>query len=58
MTPDEARTFLQAVRGDRLEALYAVALAVGLRQGEALGLRWQDVDLEGVQFEWATSSSE
>ena len=28
------------------EALYTVALALGLRQGEALGLRWQDVDLE------------
>ncbi|HEU5329585.1 MAG TPA: site-specific integrase, partial [Thermomicrobiales bacterium] len=35
-----------AVRGDRLEALYTVALALGLRQGEALGLRWQDLDLD------------
>lgn len=43
--PDEARRFLAAVRGDRLEALYAAALALGLRQGEALGLRWDDVDL-------------
>ncbi len=34
-----------AIRGDRLEALYTVALAIGLRPGEALGLRWQDVDL-------------
>ena len=34
------------VRGERLEALYAVALAAGLRQGEALGLHWSDVDLE------------
>ncbi len=32
--------------GDRLEGLYTVALALGLRQGEALGLRWQDVDLD------------
>lgn len=38
--------FLDAVHGDRLEALYSVALAVGLRQGEALGLHWQDVDLD------------
>jgi integrase len=45
-TPEEARAFLGAVQGDRLEALYTVALAIGLRQGEALGLRWQDVDLE------------
>jgi integrase len=44
-TPDEARKFLLAARGDRLEALYSVALTLGLRQGEALGLRWQDVDV-------------
>ena len=45
-TPDEARTLLEAIRGDRLEALYSVALTMGLRQGEALGLCWDDVDLE------------
>jgi integrase len=45
-TPDEARLFLAAVHGDRLEALYSVALTMGLRQAEALGLTWQDVDLE------------
>ena len=37
---------LQAIKGDRLEALYSVALTMGLRQGEALGLSWLDVDLE------------
>jgi integrase len=47
LNPDEARDFLAAVRENRLEALYTVAMAIGLRQGEALGLRWQDVDLEG-----------
>ena len=46
LDPDQARQLLEAIRGDRLEALYTVALAVGLRQGEALGLRWQDVDLD------------
>jgi integrase len=45
LEPDEARRFLDSVRGNRLEALYSVALALGLRQGEALGLRWRDVDL-------------
>jgi len=45
-TPEEARQFLSAIRGERLEALYSVALTMGLRQGEALGLRWQDVDLD------------
>ena len=39
-------TATQEVGEDRLEALYTVALAVGLRQGEALGLRWEDVHLE------------
>ena len=42
---DEARTFLEMARHDRLYALWAVALAIGLRRGEALGLRWVDVDL-------------
>jgi integrase len=46
LTPDEARHFLRAIRGHRLEALFSVALALGLRQGEALGLRWQDIDFE------------
>ncbi len=46
LTPEEARTFLNTVRGDRLEALYSVAIALGLRQGEALGLRWEDVDMD------------
>ncbi|HEY6379198.1 MAG TPA: tyrosine-type recombinase/integrase [Candidatus Dormibacteraeota bacterium] len=46
LQPEEARQFLDSLQGDRLEALYRVALAVGLRRGEALGLRWEDVDLD------------
>ncbi len=46
LSPDEARDLLDAVKGDRLEALYGIALGLGLRQGEALGLAWADVDLE------------
>jgi integrase len=46
LDPEEARTFLNTVRGDRLEALYSVAIALGLRQGEALGLRWEDIDMD------------
>ena len=45
-TPEEAVKFLDVIKGDRLEALYSVALSLGLRQGEALGLRWEDVDLD------------
>ncbi len=48
-TGEEATRFLKAAREDRLYALYAVALALGLRRGEALGLRWGDVDFaDGV----------
>ena len=46
LTPEQARQLLDAARGDRLEALYSVALALGLRQGEALGLKWSDIDLD------------
>jgi integrase len=43
---EQAKKLLQAVNGDRLEALYTVAVAVGLRQGEAFALRWRDVDFD------------
>lgn len=45
-SPQETRLFLDAVKGDRLEAVYSVAIAIGLREGEALGLRWSDFDIE------------
>jgi integrase len=51
LDPDQIRAFLTAAAGDRLEALYTVAVAVGLRQGEALGLRWEDVDLDGATLQ-------
>lgn len=46
LTTAHARVLLDAARGDRWEALYQVALSLGLRQGEILGLRWDDVDLD------------
>ena len=46
LTTAQARVLLAAIRGDRLEALYRLCLALGLRQGEALGLHWADVDLD------------
>lgn len=46
-TVEQTRELMDAIRGDRLEALYLMALALGLRQGELLGLRWEDVDLDG-----------
>jgi integrase len=46
LAPDEARALLDAARNERLEGLYVLALNTGMRQGELLGLRWRDVDLE------------
>ncbi|HEV2094641.1 MAG TPA: site-specific integrase [Rubrobacter sp.] len=45
LTPEQARALLEAARGDRFEALYSLAVHCGLRQGELLALKWQDVDL-------------
>lgn len=42
----QARAFLEAIKGDRLEALFMLTLCLGARQGEVLGLRRDDVDLE------------
>ena len=44
-TPEEADAFLIATREHRLHALYALALTSGMRQGELLGLKWSDVDI-------------
>ncbi len=47
LTPEQARAFLAAAQNQRLGALYVVALSLGVRQGEVLGLRWIDLDLDG-----------
>ena len=46
LTPEQTRAFLQSVKGNRQEALYKLAIATGMRQGEILGLTWPDVDLD------------
>ncbi|MGW2258737.1 tyrosine-type recombinase/integrase [Streptomyces sp. NPDC001780] len=49
LTAKEGRQLLAAARDNRLWAVYELAVRVGLRRGELLGLRWSDVDLhEGV----------
>lgn len=45
-SPEEAAAFLQSVAEHRLYALFAVGVALGLRKGELLALRWSDADLE------------
>ncbi|WP_406170074.1 tyrosine-type recombinase/integrase [Streptomyces sp. NBC_00996] len=46
LTTDEARQLLTAAQGHRLHALFELALHTGLRKGELLGLRWEDLDLD------------
>lgn len=46
LSVEQARAFLTAAQGDRFEALYIVAVHCGLREGELLGLRWDDLDLK------------
>lgn len=46
LDPEESRGLLKAAEASRLGALFSVALAVGLRLGEALALGWADVDLD------------
>jgi integrase len=43
---EEARALLEQVGEYRLGSLFTVALSLGLRQGECVGLQWEDVDLE------------
>ena len=43
---EQTRRFLKVARGDRLEALYVLAVTAGLRQGELLGLKWSDLNLK------------
>jgi integrase len=43
---DEAKRFLTAAEGDRLEALYVLGLTSGARWGELAGLYWSSLDLE------------
>jgi integrase len=67
----EARAFLAHVEGDRLVALWKMLLTTGMRRGEALGLRWADIDLDagrlavrrtlitvGYRVEWSEPKTE
>jgi integrase len=45
LKPDQVKTLFESVREDRCEALYVVAVTGGPRQGELLGLKWEDIDL-------------
>jgi integrase len=42
----QTKALLEVAIGNRLEALYVLAVHTGMREGELLGLKWGDVDLE------------
>lgn len=42
----ETRAFLQAIKGNRYEALFTVVLFTGMREGEVLGLKKDKIDLK------------
>jgi integrase len=43
---EQTKTLVEAAKGERFEALYKLAVTTGLRQGELLGLKWEEADLE------------
>jgi integrase len=53
LTIEQAQKLLQHVQGYSLEGLITVALATGMRRGELLGLRWQDIhfDTKSLQIQ-------
>ena len=54
LTPAEAQRLVALAMTRRNGSRWSVALALGLRQGEALGLRWQYVDLDAgtIAIRW------
>jgi integrase len=55
LTVAQARKLLAVSRNDRLHALYVLAVYLGLRRGELLGLQWRDVDLDAGLIEVRSS---
>jgi len=43
---EQVKHLLRSVEGHRLQPLYLLAATMGLRRGELLGLRWDDLDLD------------
>lgn len=44
LTVEQVRKLLEVTKGHYMEALFKLALATGMRRGELMGLKWQDVD--------------
>jgi integrase len=48
LTAAQARDFIGSMEGERFGPLFVAAIGTGMRQGELLGLRWTDMDVEGA----------
>ncbi len=46
LSAEQAKALIKASKDDRLHALIVMAISTGMRQGELLGLEWDDVDLK------------
>lgn len=46
MTDKQVKCFLTAAQGQGLYSLFVTAIGTGMRQGELLGLQWNDIDFE------------
>jgi integrase len=57
LTADEARRVLETAKGERWEALAVLALKLGLRQGELLQLRWDDIEDDTLTVRKAKSEA-
>ena len=55
LTPEQARGFLESVRGHRLESLFVLAISAGPREGEILGLSWDRVHFYQAEIEISRS---
>ncbi len=50
LSADEVNRLVEAAKGDPLEALYVLAVTLGIRQGELFALHWQDINFQSRQI--------
>ncbi len=51
LSMEQARDLLKQIKNHRMEALLTLAVVTGMREGELLALRWQDIDFVGCSLQ-------